>query len=79
MNRLVHQPPNISPYTVVAVTFILYVTVFAVYHAYARVGISSLAVIPVIVQGRKLASLYLGYDIAHPFDQIEIARADQAM
>jgi diguanylate cyclase (GGDEF)-like protein len=48
MNRLVQQPPRISPSIIVAIAYILYVTVFAVYHDYAQVGISSLAVIPVI-------------------------------
>jgi diguanylate cyclase (GGDEF)-like protein len=48
MNRLVQQPPRISPYIIVAIAYILYVTVFAVYHNYAQVGISALAVIPVM-------------------------------
>jgi diguanylate cyclase (GGDEF)-like protein len=48
MNRLAYPHYKISSYIIVAITCILYVTVFAVYHDYAQVGISSLAVIPVI-------------------------------
>lgn len=56
MNRLAYLQHRISPpFSVVAFAYILYVVVFAVYHDYARVGLSSLAVIPVIA-----ASWYFG-------------------
>jgi len=51
MNRFVHRPHKIFPHLIVAIAYILYVTVFAVYHEYAQVGLSSLAVIPVIAGG----------------------------
>ena len=48
MNRLAYPQHKISPYFIVAIVYLLYVTVLAVYHDYAQVGISSLAIIPVI-------------------------------
>ena len=48
MNRLAYPQNKISPYSIVATVYLLYVTVLAVYHNYAQVGISSLAIIPVI-------------------------------
>jgi hypothetical protein len=48
MNRLVHWPPKISSYIIVASAYVLYVIGFAAYHDNTQVGISSLAVIPVI-------------------------------
>jgi hypothetical protein len=48
MNRLAYLQYKISSYIIVAIAYVLYVTLFAIYHDYAQVEISSLAVIPVI-------------------------------
>jgi diguanylate cyclase (GGDEF)-like protein len=48
MNRLAYPQYKISPYLIVGIVYLLYVTVLAVYHDYAQVGISSLAIIAVI-------------------------------
>lgn len=56
MNRLAYPKHKISPYIILAITYLLYVAVFATYHDRVGFGIASLAVIPVIA-----GSWYLGF------------------
>src|SRR3989304_6200894 len=48
MNRLAYTQNKISPYVIVAITYVLYVGVFALYYDRVGAGIAPLAVIPVI-------------------------------
>jgi diguanylate cyclase (GGDEF)-like protein len=49
MNKLVYPQNKIIPYAGLALAYVFYVIVFAVFHDRAGVGITSLAVVPVIV------------------------------
>jgi diguanylate cyclase (GGDEF)-like protein len=51
MNRLAYPDNKISPYIIVAVTYALYVAVFAAYHDLAGIGIASLAIVPIVGGG----------------------------
>jgi diguanylate cyclase (GGDEF)-like protein len=55
MKRLVSFQYKLSPQVLVIIAYILYVAIFAIYHAQVGVGIASLAVIPVMA-----ASWYFG-------------------
>ena len=55
MNRLAFLPHKISSIIIVAIAYIVYVAISAIYHDFAGVGIASLAVIPVLA-----ASWYFG-------------------
>ena len=48
MNRLAYPQNKITPYIIVAIVYVIYVMVLAIYHDGAEVGVASLAVIPVI-------------------------------
>ena len=48
MNRLAYPRYRITPYLGVALIYVLYVAVFAVFHARGGYGIASLAIIRVI-------------------------------
>jgi diguanylate cyclase (GGDEF)-like protein len=55
MNRLVTFKHKLSPFLIVALTFLLYAAVFSIFYDRAGIGIASLAMFPVIV-----ASWYFG-------------------
>src|SRR5215217_3157510 len=55
MNRFVYLRHRIFPYTVVILTYVIYVTGFLYYHVHAGIGVASLAIIPI-----SAASWYFG-------------------
>ena len=55
MSRLVYPKNKFFPHSIITITFVLYVIIFAVYRDHAQIGITSLLIVPVLA-----ASWYFG-------------------